>query len=118
MPHEENVNKQKALFFFHSEFFSKIKFSKMYLQTVLVTGASRGLGLEFVKQLASTPYCQKIIASCRKPDESEMLKELTKNEKVVVKKLDVDDIQSFEEFVEDLKVTLFLEITYIYSCLY
>ena len=47
-----------------------------------------------------------------------MLREVAKNEKVVVKKLDVDDIESFEGFVEDLKVTLLFKITNIYSCLY
>ena len=44
----------------------------------MITGASRGLGLEIVKQLASAPYCQKIVASCRNPEEAETLIDLQK----------------------------------------
>lgn len=38
---------------------------------VLVTGASRGIGLEFVRQYAADGY--KVIAACREPDKAEDL---------------------------------------------
>ena len=34
------------------------------MKTVLITGANRGLGLEFVKQYADSDW--KVIATCRK----------------------------------------------------
>ena len=41
----------------------------------LVQGASRGLGLEFVRQLVSRPE-QVVVAACRKPDEADQLLDL------------------------------------------
>jgi len=57
------------------------------LPTALVTGASRGLGFEFVKQLAQTWH---VIAACRDPSSAADLKELqSKNERVQIVQLDV-----------------------------
>ena len=75
----------------------------MYLRSVVVTGCSRGLGLELVKQLASNSSCCKIIASCRNPEEAKYLKQI-ESDKVLIKKLDVDDIDSFDNFAEEIKV--------------
>lgn len=44
-------------------------------RVALVQGASRGLGLEFVRQLISRPG-QIVIAACRKPDEADQLRDL------------------------------------------
>ena len=75
-------------------------------QNVLVTGASRGLGLEFVKQLASKSACQNIVASCRDPDSAKDLLQLQENhaDKIHVRKLDVDNIDTFGEFAKDVEV--------------
>lgn len=41
-----------------------------YFKSVVVTGANRGLGLEFVKQLVEMNECTKVIATCRNPTQS------------------------------------------------
>ena len=56
--------------------------------TVLITGANRGLGLEFARQYAALGW--NVIATCRRPRAAEELAELVKsNEHVVVERLDV-----------------------------
>lgn len=58
--------------------------------TVLVTGANRGIGLEYVRQYAARGW--NVIATARKPDEATDLRELaTANPKITVEKLDVTD---------------------------
>ncbi|XP_030622662.1 uncharacterized protein LOC115806073 [Chanos chanos] len=60
-------------------------------QTVLVTGANRGLGLQIVKSLASGDFSPgKIIATARNPDAAEELRHLAeKHPNIHVIKLDV-----------------------------
>ena len=56
--------------------------------TVLITGANRGLGLEFSRQYAAQGW--NVIASCRRPDEADALKELASEyDHVAIEKLDV-----------------------------
>ena len=78
---------------------------------VIVTGANRGLGLEFVKQLASKITCQNVVASCRDPNSAKDLLKLQENnpDKIHVKKLDVDEIDSFPDFAKDVEVPNFLQ---------
>jgi len=75
---------------------------------VIVTGANRGLGLEFVKQLASKITCQNVVASCRDPNSAKDLLKLQENnpDKIHVKKLDVDEIDSFPDFAKDVEALL------------
>ncbi len=60
------------------------------MPTILVTGANRGLGLEFVRQYAATDA--RIIATCRKPGEAGALAELAAagRGRISVARLDVD----------------------------
>ena len=44
------------------------------MATVLVTGANRGLGLEFARQYAADGW--NVVATARKPEESEALRTL------------------------------------------
>ncbi len=63
------------------------------MSTVLITGANRGIGLEFVRQYASDGA--KVIAFAREPDRANELKELArKHSKIEVHKLDVSDFKT------------------------
>jgi len=65
-----------------------------------VTGASRGLGLEWVKQLSRHPE-NLIIAVARNPDSAQSLKPLL-GQNVVAVKGDVVDYDAFPKIVEDI----------------
>ena len=79
----------------------------MLNKTVLVTGASRGLGLEIVKQLCKR--CEKItsakiLATCRSPESAVELKSLCDdNDSLILKRLDVSDFSSYSHFTEDIR---------------
>lgn len=58
--------------------------------TVLITGANRGIGLEYVRQIAARGW--NVIATARKPAEAaELQKIAAENPRVVVEALDVTD---------------------------
>lgn len=73
--------------------------------TVLITGASRGIGLELCRQYAKYGLTNgipcKVIATCRKPDNAMELKQLLGEEgmagNVEVLALDVADVDSVQE---------------------
>lgn len=69
---------------------------RMFAKSVLVTGCNRGIGLEFVKQLANKT--QHLFAACRIPDKAEELQSIANVHKnITVLKLDVmqqNDIDS------------------------
>lgn len=62
------------------------------MPTCLVTGASRGLGLEFVKQYAADGW--RVIATCRRPDQAPELAALQGD--VHIEPLDVSDFARIE----------------------
>jgi NAD(P)-dependent dehydrogenase (short-subunit alcohol dehydrogenase family) len=62
------------------------------MTTVLVTGANRGIGLEFVKQYASDGA--KIIACAREPDKAKDLKQLAARGDVRLHALDTSDFKA------------------------
>ncbi len=60
------------------------------MSTVLITGANRGLGLEFTRQYADDGW--KVIACCRNPGEADELGRIAADKPdVVIEKLDVAD---------------------------
>jgi len=74
------------------------------LFTILITGANRGLGLEFVKQYTAEDV--KIIACCRAPEQASALQDLAKaNSNIVIEKLDVTDDANITALAEKLKDT-------------
>ncbi len=64
--------------------------------TVLITGANRGLGLEFARQFQAAGY--EVIATARKPEAADELNALG----VRVEQLDVADAESVAELAERL----------------
>jgi len=64
------------------------------MSTALITGANRGLGLEFVRQLSGAGW--RVWATCRSPDQAEALRRLASESRqsVEVHALDTADPQS------------------------
>lgn len=69
------------------------------MPTVLITGANRGLGLEFTRQYAADGW--KVIATCRNPIGVGALAEIEGD--IAVFGLDVLNQPSIDRFVQDLK---------------
>lgn len=70
--------------------------------TVLVTGANRGLGLEFVKQYAERGY--RVIATARKPERADELNAIAKeNPQVTVEELDVTNLEQIDALAAKLE---------------
>ena len=63
------------------------------MPTVLITGANRGLGLEFCRQYAENGW--EVIACCRRPSESGALKQL--QERHTSTRLEALDVSDFEQ---------------------
>lgn len=64
----------------------------------LVQGASRGLGLAFVRRLILQSASSRVIATCRDPNSALVLRELAElhSERVTLLRLDVTDIASLQ----------------------
>ena len=72
--------------------------------TVLITGASRGIGFEFAKRYAEAGWT--VIATARDPSKAEPLKALTKAHKNIrIEALDVTDVKAVDALAEKLKGT-------------
>ncbi|CAO3690307.1 unnamed protein product [Rhizopus stolonifer] len=66
----------------------------------VVTGASRGLGLEYVKQLSARG--DTVFACARNPDQSQALTQIVDNQKVFAVKLDVTCEKSIKEAADEI----------------
>jgi len=70
-----------------------------YEPAVLITGANRGIGLEFVKQYADKGW--KVIATCRNPDSADDLNAFAaEHDNVVVERIDLLDHAGIDELAE------------------
>ncbi|MGQ0675658.1 MAG: SDR family oxidoreductase [Rhodospirillales bacterium] len=67
------------------------------MATVLITGANRGIGLEFVRQYAADGW--RVIAACRKPKKAKDVEQV--NGDVTLRALDVADPDSVATFVDE-----------------
>lgn len=71
------------------------------MPTVLVTGANRGLGLEFCRQYAENGW--RVIAACRDPKAANALNELAaKHSNLVIETLDVADFGQIDALAAKL----------------
>jgi NAD(P)-dependent dehydrogenase (short-subunit alcohol dehydrogenase family) len=71
---------------------------------VLVTGSSRGIGLELVRQYARSGY--EVVATCRHPDAAEDLQALAgANRAVTVPRLDLESTAQLEQLATTLANT-------------
>jgi NAD(P)-dependent dehydrogenase (short-subunit alcohol dehydrogenase family) len=71
------------------------------MPTVLITGANRGLGLEFVRQYAADNWA--VIAVCRNPSKADELQKLmSKHNSVRIEALDTADMASIKTLTEKL----------------
>ncbi len=65
------------------------------MPTALITGANRGLGLEFTRQYLEDGW--RVIACCRNPDQADDLKALAQSSgELVIEKLDVTDFDAID----------------------
>jgi len=71
------------------------------MPTVLISGASRGLGLEFVRQYAGSGW--RVHATCRDPDKATALRAVTGD--VVLHRLEVTEKASLDELTHGLNGT-------------
>ena len=69
------------------------------MPTVLITGANRGIGLEFTRQYAADGWS--VIACCRKPSDAKELKAIAGD--VAIEKLDVASDSSITALAKTLK---------------
>jgi len=70
------------------------------METVVITGANRGIGLEMAKQLLNTN--RRVIAGCRNPAEATALNDLASDGDLSVLQLDVSDSDSIKVFCAQL----------------
>lgn len=70
------------------------------MTTVLVTGANRGLGLEFVRQYLANDW--QVLACCRNPDKAEELRTLD-NGALEIVRLDLADSDQIRALARELK---------------
>jgi NAD(P)-dependent dehydrogenase (short-subunit alcohol dehydrogenase family) len=70
----------------------------MAAKTYFITGANRGIGLEFVSQLKSAGHI--VIATARKPESAEELQKLVDNKQVYSVPLNTIDVKSVEAAVD------------------
>ncbi|RWS05174.1 hypothetical protein B4U79_01861 [Dinothrombium tinctorium] len=72
--------------------------------SILITGANRGLGLEFVKQYAAIANVNLIFATCRNPEKADKLQAIAKsNPKVRVLQLNVADYNQHQALTETVR---------------
>ncbi len=73
------------------------------MPTVLITGANRGLGLEFARQYAAEGW--QVFAACRSPEDAQDLQQLAKKtgDRVRILQIDVTDMASVRAAAAGLK---------------
>ncbi len=71
------------------------------MQSVLITGANRGIGLELTRQYAHAGWT--VIACCRQPGSADDLSALKNESAVEIQQLDVSDLDSIRHLADRLE---------------
>tara|TARA_B100000035_G_scaffold292280_1_gene280804 strand:- start:344 stop:1030 length:687 start_codon:yes stop_codon:yes gene_type:complete len=86
------------------------------MKTVFITGANRGLGLEFVKEYSENDY--QVIATCRDPKSSRELNNLAESSSLIyLHQLDVSitkNIQDLANHLQDMSIDILINNAGIY----
>jgi NAD(P)-dependent dehydrogenase (short-subunit alcohol dehydrogenase family) len=86
------------------------------MPTVLITGANRGLGIEFCRQFAKANWT--VIACCRTPDSATELRRLCEHTTLQIEELDVsnfEQINTLSNKLSDLKIDVLINNAGIYQ---
>lgn len=79
----------------------------MSYSSIFITGASRGIGLEFVKQYSALASVKVLFATCRSESKATELKQLAAaNSKVKILELDVKEYDKYEKVVDEVAKTV------------
>lgn len=70
------------------------------MPSILITGANRGIGLEFARQYHALGW--QVVACCRNPAVSDALTQLSKTGSLTVEQLDVADLESIDRLAAHL----------------
>jgi hypothetical protein len=82
--------------------------------TYVITGASRGLGLEFVKQISAKGHT--VFALARNPEACEGLKSLVDNKKVFAIKIDANSEESAKvKLIHQIYARIFANVFFFLS---
>jgi NAD(P)-dependent dehydrogenase (short-subunit alcohol dehydrogenase family) len=75
------------------------------MSTLLITGANRGLGLEFTRQYAAAGW--RVLACCRTPENAQSLQALASRlpDQISVHALDVSDLNAIDILAQQLRDT-------------
>ena len=65
------------------------------MPTALITGANRGIGLEFARQYSAEHW--RVLACCRNPTDCDELKAIAQVHDLVIEKLDVTDFDAIDD---------------------
>jgi NAD(P)-dependent dehydrogenase (short-subunit alcohol dehydrogenase family) len=71
------------------------------MPSIMITGANRGLGLEFARQYAADGW--RVLASCRHPETAHDLRELQRTGSVTIFPMDVTDLHSIDRARADFQ---------------
>jgi NAD(P)-dependent dehydrogenase (short-subunit alcohol dehydrogenase family) len=81
---------------------SPIALAEAYQPTVLITGANRGIGLEFVRQLAARDW--RVVATTRNPEQAAELQALADADPdILIERLDVTDHAGVDTLAEQYR---------------
>eukprot|EP01091_Cochliopodium_minus_P014966 TRINITY_DN5203_c0_g1_i1.p1 TRINITY_DN5203_c0_g1~~TRINITY_DN5203_c0_g1_i1.p1 ORF type:complete len:248 (+),score=52.99 TRINITY_DN5203_c0_g1_i1:49-792(+) len=73
-------------------------------KTIFITGASRGIGLEFVSQVLASKKVEKIFATVRsKSDKLELIKQKYPNQLEIIYSVEVSDLESVKKAFDIVK---------------